>query len=250
MLKRVFHKKRRKSLISKPINFEHRYHTDYNPDTGKFVGLPPQWEAILDREKDFFIRRRPVVDPEAITEVSPLRVSNLLKQRARTLSKSANGSITKVISVSRSNSLRNSARGRANSAERRRTVKKTPEKGEDDKNFDSIASTIRREATSDYGSTSTDSASENNVDDLRSSSKTRLMSDTPVTHDQFRQALEMVVSAIGPPPNLENFIKIGEGSTGVVCLARDKKSGRQVAVKKMDLKKQQRRELLFNEVGG
>lgn len=57
-----------------------------------------------------------------------------------------------------------------------------------------------------------------------------------------------VVSAGDPRDNLENFIKIGEGSTGVVCIATDKTTGGQVAVKQMDLRKQQRRELLFNEV--
>lgn len=51
-----------------------------------------------------------------------------------------------------------------------------------------------------------------------------------------------------PRKNLENFLKIGEGSTGTVCIATDKSTNRQVAVKKMDLRKQQRRELLFNEV--
>lgn len=58
----------------------------------------------------------------------------------------------------------------------------------------------------------------------------------------------MVVSPGDPRENLENFMKIGEGSTGTVCIATDKSTGRQVAVKKMDLRKQQRRELLFNEV--
>lgn len=79
----------------------------------------------------------------------------------------------------------------------------------------------------------------------------------------------MVVSAGDPRENLENFMKIGEGSTGTVCIATDRstgnlifflskkckiskkksiRAGRQVAVKKMDLRKQQRRELLFNEV--
>ena len=43
-------------------------------------------------------------------------------------------------------------------------------------------------------------------------------------------------------------MKIGEGSTGTVSIATDRRSGRQVAVKKMNIKKQQRRELLFNEV--
>uniref|UniRef100_A0A8C1LTN4 non-specific serine/threonine protein kinase n=1 Tax=Cyprinus carpio TaxID=7962 RepID=A0A8C1LTN4_CYPCA len=73
--------------------------------------------------------------------------------------------------------------------------------------------------------------------------------ETPgVTHQQFRAALQMVVDTGDPRSSLENFVKIGEGSTGVVCIAREKHSGRQVAIKMMDLRKQQRRELLFNEV--
>ena len=47
---------------------------------------------------------------------------------------------------------------------------------------------------------------------------------------------------------LKDFLKIGEGSTGIVCTAVEIKTGRKVAVKQMDLRKQQRRELLFNEV--
>ncbi|XP_014213424.1 serine/threonine-protein kinase PAK mbt [Copidosoma floridanum] len=69
-----------------------------------------------------------------------------------------------------------------------------------------------------------------------------------LTHEQFRAALQMVVSTGDPRENLENFLKIGEGSTGTVCIATDRTTNRQVAVKKMDLRKQQRRELLFNEV--
>ncbi|XP_007230426.2 serine/threonine-protein kinase PAK 6 [Astyanax mexicanus] len=69
-----------------------------------------------------------------------------------------------------------------------------------------------------------------------------------VTHEQFKTALQMVVDKGDPRAYLENFVKIGEGSTGVVCIAREKHSGRLVAVKMMDLRRQQRRELLFNEV--
>ncbi|XP_068109538.1 serine/threonine-protein kinase PAK 6 isoform X2 [Hyperolius riggenbachi] len=69
-----------------------------------------------------------------------------------------------------------------------------------------------------------------------------------VTHEQFKTALRMVVDKGDPRLLLEDYVKIGEGSTGVVCIAREKHSGRQVAVKMMDLRKQQRRELLFNEV--
>ncbi|XP_025049187.1 serine/threonine-protein kinase PAK 4 [Alligator sinensis] len=69
-----------------------------------------------------------------------------------------------------------------------------------------------------------------------------------VSHEQFRAALQMVVDPGDPRTYLDNFIKIGEGSTGIVCLATVRSSGKLVAVKKMDLRKQQRRELLFNEV--
>ncbi|XP_029282157.1 LOW QUALITY PROTEIN: serine/threonine-protein kinase PAK 6-like [Cottoperca gobio] len=69
-----------------------------------------------------------------------------------------------------------------------------------------------------------------------------------LTHEQFKAALQTVVDPGDPRTTLENFVKIGEGSTGVVCLARERHSGRRVAVKMMDLRKQQRRELLFNEV--
>uniref|UniRef100_A0A1A8NGN9 non-specific serine/threonine protein kinase n=1 Tax=Nothobranchius pienaari TaxID=704102 RepID=A0A1A8NGN9_9TELE len=69
-----------------------------------------------------------------------------------------------------------------------------------------------------------------------------------VTHEQFKAALQMVVDKGDPRTYLENFVKIGEGSTGVVCIATEKHTGRQVAVKMMDLRRQQRRELLFNEV--
>ncbi|XP_030331020.1 serine/threonine-protein kinase PAK 4 isoform X2 [Strigops habroptila] len=69
-----------------------------------------------------------------------------------------------------------------------------------------------------------------------------------VSHEQFRAALQMVVDPGDPRTYLDNFIKIGEGSTGVVCIATVRTSGKLVAVKKMDLRKQQRRELLFNEV--
>lgn len=69
-----------------------------------------------------------------------------------------------------------------------------------------------------------------------------------LSHEQFRETLSMVVSPGDPRSHLDNFVKIGEGSTGTVWIASDITRGSHVAVKKMDLRKQQRRELLFNEV--
>ncbi len=38
----------------------------------------------------------------------------------------------------------------------------------------------------------------------------------------------MVVSAGDPRENLENFMKIGEGSTGTVCIATDRSTGNEI----------------------
>lgn len=44
---------------------------------------------------------------------------------------------------------------------------------------------------------------------------------------QFRAALQMVVSPGDPREDLENFMKIGEGSTGTVCIATYKSTGKE-----------------------
>ena len=70
-----------------------------------------------------------------------------------------------------------------------------------------------------------------------------------MTNEQFRTTMELLVNPTDPRRDLIDFVKIGEGSTGVVYTAQSvSQNGIVVAVKKMHLWKQQRRELLFNEV--
>ena len=69
-----------------------------------------------------------------------------------------------------------------------------------------------------------------------------------LSSDQFRMTLELLVNPANPREEYVDFVKIGEGSTGLVYTAREVSTNRVVAVKKMNLWKQQRKELLFNEV--
>ncbi|KAL8169378.1 UNVERIFIED_CONTAM: hypothetical protein K2H54_048167 [Gekko kuhli] len=66
-------KKKKRPEISAPQNFEHRVHTSFDPKEGKFIGLPPQWQNILDTLK----RPKPVVDPSRITRVQLQPMKNL-----------------------------------------------------------------------------------------------------------------------------------------------------------------------------
>jgi len=47
-----------------------------------------------------------------------------------------------------------------------------------------------------------------------------------LTHEQFRAALQMVVSAGDPRDNLDHFVKIGEGSTGTVHIAVERNTSK------------------------
>lgn len=66
--------------------------------------------------------------------------------------------------------------------------------------------------------------------------------------EQIKEALKMIVDHGDPSQKYTDFTPIGEGSTGKVYLSTERDSGRKVAIKKMDITKQQRRELLINEV--
>ncbi len=87
---------------------------------------------------------------------------------------------------------------------------------------------------------------------LTNQTSSSLNNSNRLSHEQFRHALQMVVNIGDPRLRYTSFIKIGEGSTGMVYAATDLESknldNNLIAVKKMNLHKQQRRELLFNEV--
>lgn len=285
MLKRVFSGKRRRRRppISHPKNFQHRVHAGYDAKTGKFVGLPPQWEQLIKNEG----RPKPIVDPEEITETEPNRITQFFEEDFNLENEQNKQS---AINVSRSNSLRGSFKNREaeqpnspktngpSSGNENMDAKKATEAPKPmppgilkkrEKNTSGAKSTKANQNQGDsrpsptprspskykeknssqsYAERSVDSARDKDTNNQNFSKSKLMYSDEPVTHEQFRQALQKVVKAGNPRELFDRFVKIGEGSTGVVCIATEKRSGRQVAVKKMDLRRQQRRELLFNEV--
>ncbi|KAI3353649.1 hypothetical protein L3Q82_004823 [Scortum barcoo] len=89
--------------ISAPSNFEHRVHTDFDEQEQKFVGLPRQWQSLIE---DTAKRPKPFIDATVITTVEPR------KTIVRGSKLGVDGSLTWLLdefdtmSVTRSNSLR------------------------------------------------------------------------------------------------------------------------------------------------
>ena len=64
-------KKKSKIQISAPSNFEHRVHTDFDEHEQKFVGLPRQWQSLIE---DTAKRPKPFIDATVITTLEPRKV--------------------------------------------------------------------------------------------------------------------------------------------------------------------------------
>ncbi|XP_078261765.1 serine/threonine-protein kinase PAK 5 isoform X2 [Rhinoraja longicauda] len=222
----MFGKKKKRLEISAPSNFEHRVHTGFDHHEQKFIGLPQQWQSLL---ADTANRPKPVVDPSCITpiQLAPMKVDYEKPQRG--VSPHMTGSDTYP-----------------------RGPSKLPQYP-----ANPIYATSSHYFSSPYSKTSQchNTPPQSNFQyanqgayQYPSWSSSVQQPPTRVSHEQFRAALQLVVNTGDPREYLDNFIKIGEGSTGIVCIVTEKHTGKQVAVKKMDLRKQQRRELLFNEV--
>ncbi|KAM9211300.1 serine/threonine-protein kinase PAK 4 [Leptosomus discolor] len=211
----MFSKKKKRLEISAPSNFEHRVHTGYDQQEQKFTGLPRQWQGIIEESAK---RPKPLVDPVCITAIQHG------SQKGRPQEVASNGPVS-------GGSGAGSSRAHPPGPPRSKNPE-PPHPG------------LTPHASDPHLARQPAPGPPAGPQQPRSPQR----EPQRVSHEQFRAALQMVVDPGDPRTYLDNFIKIGEGSTGIVCIATVKSTGKLVAVKKMDLRKQQRRELLFNEV--
>uniref|UniRef100_A0A3Q1MSB8 non-specific serine/threonine protein kinase n=3 Tax=Bos TaxID=9903 RepID=A0A3Q1MSB8_BOVIN len=215
----MFGKKKKRVEISAPSNFEHRVHTGFDQHEQKFTGLPRQWQSLIEESAR---RPKPLIDPACITSIQPGAPKGEPHNMA------PNGPSVGGLAVPQSSSSRPTAR--AHGAPSPGVLGPHASEPQLAPPARALAAPAGPPAPGPPGPRSPQREPQR------------------VSHEQFRAALQLVVDPGDPRSYLDNFIKIGEGSTGIVCIATVRSSGRLVAVKKMDLRKQQRRELLFNEV--
>ncbi|XP_053236623.1 serine/threonine-protein kinase PAK 5 isoform X4 [Podarcis raffonei] len=234
----MFGKKKKKLEISGPSNFEHRVHTGFDHREQKFTGLPQQWHSLL---ADTANRPKPMVDPSCITpiQLAPMKLDYDRAQMV--VSPPLSGSDT----YPRGPTKLPQSQSKVTYSGSGYQYPAVYHKFSHYHHQPSLQPSSHYISTASYPSSPSITSSAYPPPSWGSSSDQQ---PSRVSHEQFRAALQLVVSPGDPREYLDNFIKIGEGSTGIVCIATEKHTGKQVAVKKMDLRKQQRRELLFNEV--
>lgn len=324
--KLIFGRRRRpsKRSISKPRNFQHCFHGEYDLSEGRFCGLPPQWSSLLDHEEQESSRSASRQTQNGLGWQTPVVISgdNHLDQPSSKWIRDSYFSdddepgvlsdcarITSLPNVSlRSTHEPVNCRVPPTDAEitmsqplldidsspqyehvapdpygRRKDVwspqslhssgywsgrqHHTIHTDDINNGYVSAGSISSRDRLDDpsYGrqpdSSPSYAASQplhcsplNHHHDMNRGSKRRTHRNSKRHHrasesyDEFRTSLMQLVNPADPRRLLTQLHKIGEGSTGVVYSAKLVSTGEMVAVKKMNLKRQQRRELLFNEV--
>lgn len=72
--------------------------------------------------------------------------------------------------------------------------------------------------------------------------------DVKMTDEEIMEAFKQIVNKNNPMEKYEEKQKVGSGASGTVCEARDKATGSAVAIKKMDLANQPKKELIITEI--
>jgi hypothetical protein len=68
-----FGKRKKRPEISSPTNFEHRVHSGYDHNQGVFVGLPTQWNSIINEtEQQKLLEKKILNHVNNTTCTSPL----------------------------------------------------------------------------------------------------------------------------------------------------------------------------------
>ncbi|KAF8382531.1 pak-2 [Pristionchus pacificus] len=233
----------RKEEIGTPTDFQHRIHAGYDPATGQYSGLPKQWQVILGRAQSTSSRStigsssgrpRALVDPSAITPMEMASIKTVV--RGDKYNPETNVSPYGAMSPS----VSSSARGYPFSEP---TYAPLPLRKETPTPMAASSSTTTAAATTSLNANANSNSHQQQAQQMMNGN-----GGASLSHDQFRHALSLLVDRADPRADLEGFAQIGEGSTGVVVSAYQISARRRVAVKKMNMKKQQRRELMFNEV--
>ncbi|CAF0874303.1 unnamed protein product [Brachionus calyciflorus] len=305
-----FVKRKKRPEISSPTNFEHRVHSGFDHNSGNFVGLPTQWNSIINEaaeaKKQMLLnsqqrlntnlnRPKPIMDPSRFTPSELNNFKTIVRGSTNKPSISPQGetpnhlnSILPLVETMNLNPLEKKMDHHKNveyvynvncmSKTINTPISKPPIKPQttplQQNNLNSLAQTpngliknislsppIYAGQTKQIAEIESSAQVVQNRQMVKSGSNSNLNPpalnspnnaqnlDNRLSNDQFRHALQMVVNQGDPRQRFKNFIKIGEGSTGMVYAANDTlNSNNLVAIKKMNLHKQQRRELLFNEV--
>jgi len=233
-----------KPVISHPLNFEHTVHVGFDPLTGEFTGMPESWARLLSTSNISISEQKK--NPQTVLDVlnfyeSSTKENDGTKQKFLTNIKppSAN-SIRPTLSDSFSSTV-NISHPTPKPVENSGPV--TPEDEEEDEVPPPPIATRPDKTKSIYTKPIEDEKPNGTHPNKNDRPKKKKMTD-----EEIIAKLRTIVSLGDPNRKYTKMEKIGQGASGTVYIAIEVATGREVAIKAMNLSQQPKKELIINEI--
>jgi len=229
--------------ISNPSKFEHHVHVGFNPDTGEFSGLPEMWAKILMQSNLTVTETKN--NPEAVLDALHYYTNPNQNQRFMDIrDKSTIQSQSKPFSTRRS--LPSSS-----SEDEDETVAppQPPPRPLSTMSINTKRLTVMEPLGLVEETNEENSKSKSQVQmDANGVARRVRASKGKMSDEEVYSRLRKIVSVGDPDLKYRNFKKIGQGASGVVYTAVESSTGREVAIKQMNLAAQPKKELIINEI--
>ncbi|KAL4220382.1 Serine/threonine-protein kinase PAK 3 [Mactra antiquata] len=234
-----------KPVISQPLNFEHTVHVGFDPLTGEFTGMPESWARLLSQSNISISEQKK--NPQTVLDVlefyeSSTKEKEESKQKFLTNIKppSANSLRPTLSDNISQNSLTSVTPVPPKPIETSGPV--TPEEEEDEAPPPPIAA--RPDKTKSIYTKPIEDEKPNGTH----ANKNERPKKKKMTDEEIIEKLRTIVSLGDPNRKYTKMEKIGQGASGTVYIAIEVATGREVAIKAMNLSQQPKKELIINEI--
>ncbi|OCF37608.1 STE/STE20/PAKA protein kinase [Kwoniella heveanensis BCC8398] len=263
--------------VSGPTNFVHQVHVGFDPVSGGFTGLPPQWSKLLTSSA--ITKEEAARHPEAVLDVLQFYTQQQMGQSGDS---QGSVSIPSLPALSRTTSVaatRFEGAGLGGLSPQQREKTQTSNEGstfvparmqsQTRQSLSERSALPRLVADRKAPPPPPSSEVPNRVSDTHSPAKQQIIPKSPplvttassqpqssrperristMNEAQIMEKLRSVVSNEDPAQMYSKIKKVGQGASGMVFVAKALHSGRRVAIKQMDLAQQPRKELIVNEI--
>nr|XP_019008788.1 STE/STE20/PAKA protein kinase [Kwoniella pini CBS 10737]OCF47569.1 STE/STE20/PAKA protein kinase [Kwoniella pini CBS 10737] len=242
--------------VSGPTNFVHQVHVGFDPISGGFTGLPPQWSKLLTSSA--ITREEAARHPEAVLDVLQFYTQQQMGQgdyqrpSAPSLPDSSRTSSTAATRFEGAGLAGQPPplqpqrlRDPTISNNHTRSISKVPPQAAIAGPREVTKVQVKKDlvqATSVLAQPAS-ASTHAQVSTARTERRISTMNEA-----QIMDKLRSVVSSDDPAQLYSKIKKVGQGASGMVFVAKTLASGKKVAIKQMDLQQQPRKELIVNEI--
>jgi hypothetical protein len=210
--------------ISSPSNVKHEWHVGY--ENGQFSGMPPAWDAWLQQSQISALEQKQ--NPNAVIDALKMYEDSI---------RQPNKDQKFLVAMDDEKSQKEEG------------ASPTEEQPTDNKNQEDVMSkSVKNIVISDEPAKQEPETGKEGVSNASSVVKRSVKQNKKMTDEEIMSALGKLVTKSDPFAKYQIKQRVGSGASGTVCEATDIATNKAVAIKKMDLDNQPKKELIITEI--